>query len=49
MQVSVIINKDGTKVNADVNVKNYLTKEYVINNLFGTLVTVNVNVINHVT
>ena len=49
MQVFVIINNVGIKVNDDMNVKNYLTKEYVIKYLFGILVIVNVNVINHVT
>ena len=48
MQVFVTINKDGMKTNADVNVENELTKEYVINNLFGIPVIVSVNVINHV-
>ena len=44
----VIINKDGIKTNADVNVKNKLTKEFVIKDLFGILGIVSVNVINHV-
>ena len=35
-------------VNADVNVKNWLTREYVMKHLFGILVNVNANVINHV-
>ena len=43
------INKDGMKINADVNVKNWLTKEYVTKDLFGIQVIVNVNMINHVT
>ena len=30
MQVLVMINKGGIKINADVNVKNWLTKKYVI-------------------
>ena len=34
MQVFVIIKKDGIKINADVNAKNWLTKEYVINLLW---------------
>ena len=42
------ISKDGIMINADINVKNWLTKEYVIKDLFGILVIVNVNVINHV-
>ena len=44
MQVFVIINKVGIMMNADVNAKNWLTKEYLINDLFGILVIVNVNV-----
>ena len=36
------------KINADVNAKNWLTKEYVIKNLIRILAVVNVNVINHV-
>ena len=47
MQVFVTLSKDGMKINADVNAKNLLTKEYVINGLFGIQVIVNVNVINH--
>ena len=49
MQVFVIISKDGMKINVDVNVKNQSTKEHVVKDLFGTLVIVNVNAINHVT
>ena len=49
LDASVCKNKqDGMKKNADVNAKNYLTKEHVIKDLFGILVTVNVTVINHV-
>ena len=48
MQVFEIINKDGIEINADVNAKNSLTKEYVITDLLGILVIANVNVINHV-
>ena len=48
MQVFVTINKNGVKTNADVNVKNQLTKEYVIEDLFGILVIVSVSVINYV-
>ena len=44
MQVFVIINKVGIMMNADVNAKNWLTKEYLIKDLFGILVIVNVNV-----
>ena len=47
MQVFVIMNKVGIMMNADVNAKNLLTKEYVVKDLFGIQVTVNVNVINH--
>ena len=36
-------------INADVNIKNLLIKKNVIKDLFGTLVIMNVNVINHVT
>ena len=35
--------------NVDVDVKNWLTKEDALKNLFGILVYVNVNVIDHVT
>ena len=42
----VIINKDGMMINADANVKNLLTKECVIKDLFGILAIVNVNVID---
>ena len=48
-QVFVIINKDGIKKNADVNVKNQLPKESVIKDLFSILVIVIVSVINYVT
>ena len=34
-QVFAIINRDGMKINGDVNVKIWLTKEYVIKGLFG--------------
>ena len=44
MQTFVIINNIRIVINPDVNVKNELTKEYVIQDLFGILVTVNVNV-----
>ena len=46
MQVFVIINNVGIMINADVDAKNWLTKEYVIKDLFG--IQVIVNVINHV-
>ena len=48
MQVFVMINKDGMKINVDENAANQLTKKYVIKDLFGILAIVNVNVINHV-
>ena len=35
-------------INADVNAKNWLTKEYVIKDSLGIQAIVNVNVINHV-
>ena len=44
----VIINNVRIKINADVNAKNQLIKEYIINDLFGILVIVSVNVIKHV-
>ena len=46
MKLFVTINKDGMKKNVDVNVKNELIKDYVIKDLFGIQVIVNVNVIN---
>ena len=48
MQVFAIINKVGTMANADVNVKDWLIKEYAIKDLFGIQVIVNVNEINYV-
>ena len=48
MQVFVTINNIGMMVNAGVNVKNRLINVYVIRNIFGILVTVSMNVINHV-
>ena len=48
MQVFVTIKKDGMKINADLNVKHYLTKGCLIKDLSGILVIVSVNVINHV-
>ena len=44
MQVFVIINKVGMKINSGVNVKNLQLKTVVIKDLFEILVTVNVNV-----
>ena len=43
-----IINNVGIMINADVNLKNWLTKDDVMKDLFGILVIVNVNVKNHV-
>ena len=48
MQVFVIINNFGTIINADINVKSWLAKEYVAEDLLEILVIANVNVINHV-
>ena len=48
MQVFAIINKDGMKINDDVNVKNLFAKEYVIKDLIEILTTVSVNAVNHV-
>ena len=48
MQVFVIINRNGMKVNANLNVRNSLTKEFVIKDLIGIIEIVNVNMINHV-
>ena len=41
----VIINIVGMKISGGVNVKNWLIKVVAIKDLFGMLVTVNVNVI----
>ena len=43
-----IISNVGMMINAGVNVKNKLIKEYMIKDLFGMPVIVSVNVINHV-
>ena len=48
MQVFVLINNTGMMIHADMNVKNQLTKVYVIKDLFEIEVIVSVNVINHV-
>ena len=48
MQVLVLINDVEILINADVNVKNSLKKEDVMKDLFGILVKVKANVINHV-
>ena len=47
MQLFVMIMKDGIKINAHMDVKNWLTKEYAIKDLFGILATASVNVVNH--
>ena len=49
MQVFVMMSNLGIMINVDVNVKNLLTKEDIIKNLFGILLFVNLNVINHAT
>ena len=48
MQVLAILNIVGMMINAGVNAKNSLKKEYVRRDLFGIEVIVSVNVINHV-
>ena len=48
MQVFVTINKDGMKINANVNANNWLKKKYLIKDLFGIPVIVNATVINYV-
>ena len=45
MQLFVIINSVGIKINVDVNIKNLLIKKYVIKDLFEIPVIVSVNVI----
>ena len=48
MQEFVMVRNVGIMINADINANNWLTKEHEINDLFGILVIVNINVINHV-
>ena len=48
MQLFVIISKDGMNINADVNAKNSLRKQYVVMDLIGILAIVNVYVLTHV-
>ena len=48
MQVFVTIINVGMMISASVNAKNWLTKVYLMMNLFGILVIVNVNMVNHV-
>ena len=45
MQLFVIINSVGMKINVDVNLKNLLIKGYVIKDLFEIPVAVSVDVI----
>ena len=47
MQVFVIINSVGVMINADLNANNLLRKVFVMMDLFGILVNVNVIVINN--
>ena len=42
MQVFVTTKKDGIMINGDVNTKKELIEEYMIKDLFGILVIVNV-------
>ena len=48
MQAFVIINKVGMMTSTGVNATNQLIKVYVTKDLFGILVIVSVNVMNHV-
>ena len=48
MQVFVIINNIGIMINVDANGQGQLIKAYVIKDIFGILVIVSVNAINHV-
>ena len=48
MQAFVIINNFGMMLNAGLNATNRLTRVYVMKDLFGILVIVNANAINHV-
>ena len=48
MQMFVMIKNAGTKINVDVNVKNWFTKKDLIKDLRGILVIVNMGVINRV-
>ena len=47
MQAFVITSNTRMMINAGVNVKNWLIQEYVIKDLFGIPVILNVNAINH--
>ena len=44
MQMFVMINIVGIMINTDLNVKNWLTKQDAVKELFGILVIMNVNV-----
>ena len=46
--IFALINNVEIKINADVNVNNWLTKKVVIKDLFGIQEVVNMTVINHV-
>ena len=46
IKLFVIVNKDGIKINVDVNAKNHLIKVYAIKDMFGIQVIASVNVIN---
>ena len=48
MQVFVIITNVGIMINVNKNVNNELIKVYAIKDIFGILVIVDENVINHV-
>ena len=48
MQMFVIINNVGMKINAGLNAKNWLIKMYVIKDLFRILAIGSASVINHV-
>ena len=48
MQMFVIINNVGMKINACLNAKNWLIKMYVIKDLFRILAIGSASVINHV-
>ena len=47
-RLDAIVNSVGMLINGDANVKNLLIKVYVIKDMLGIVVIVNVNVINHV-
>ena len=48
IQAFVTTNNVGIMINAGANANNFLIKVYAIKDLFGILVIVSVNVINHV-